>query len=82
MTGDPSDPQREITLRQLYPDLSEEDLKEAERRLHDYLAAALRIWTRIHSDPEALANFEALTARESHPTIDCDRSNPQPSKPT
>ena len=76
MIGDASDPQQEITLRQLYPDMSEERLKEVDRRLHDYLAVVLRIWTRIHADPEALANFEALTAGESDPTIKGERSNP------
>jgi len=75
MTTVSHDPEQEHPLRHLYPDLNEQEVKEAERRLEGYLALALRIWTRIHSDPVALANFVALTGEESDPTMNSERSN-------
>jgi len=62
-------------LRQLYPHLTEFQLEDAERNLDDYIAVALRIWTRIESGPEALAHFESLTQLRSRPTIEPKRSN-------
>ncbi len=73
----PSESQREITLHELFPQLSETELRDAERRLDDYLALAFRIWTRIQSDPEALAAFNALTAAAMHPTIEPKGSDPK-----
>jgi hypothetical protein len=72
----------EITLRGLFPDLTEADLSKAEANLDEYLALAFRIWTRLQVDPEALAAFEALTASQSHPRIEPTRSNPNPSQTT
>jgi hypothetical protein len=69
-------------LRDLYPQLTKVELQDAERRLDGYLALAFRIWTRIQSDPKALAEFEALTIRESGHTIGGERSNPKPSQET
>jgi hypothetical protein len=82
MTTNPAEPQKEISLRELYPELRETELQDAERRLDDYLALAFRIWTRIQSDPEALANFETLTASQPHPTIEPKRSDPKQSQIT
>ena len=66
-------------MRELYPHFTEAELQDVERRLDEYLALAFRIWTRIESDPQALAEFEALTARESRPTIEPERSTAKPS---
>jgi len=62
-------PSPEMTLGNLFPNLAETDLQKAEANLDEYLALAFRIWTRLQADPEALATFDALTARRSHSTI-------------
>jgi len=64
------------TIRDLYPGLSDEQLKEAEENLGRYLELALRIYDRIRSDPEAYSQFRALTASRCKATIDVERSNP------
>jgi hypothetical protein len=67
------------SIRDLYPHLSEEKLKEAEENLDRYLVLSIRIYERIQSDPEAYAQFKALTAKNFKPTIEDDPSNPQQS---
>ncbi|TMA04616.1 MAG: hypothetical protein E6J89_19890 [Deltaproteobacteria bacterium] len=64
------------TIRELYPGLSDEQLKEAKENLERYLELALRIYDRIRSDPEAYSQFRALTASGRTATIDVERSNP------
>ena len=64
------------TIRDLYPGLSDEQLKEAEENLERYLELALRMYDRIRSDPEAYSRFRALTASDRNATIDVERSNP------
>lgn len=82
MSTTPSVPEQDVTLRELYPHLTDAELQDVECRLDEYLTLAFRIWTRIESDPQALAEFEALTARKSHPTIEPERSQPKPSQST
>lgn len=38
------------TLRDIYPDLTEEQLKQAEENLDRYLALVLRIYERLRSE--------------------------------
>ena len=64
------------TTRDLYPALNDEELKEAEDNVERYLELALRIYDRIRSDPEAYAQFRALTVSGRTATIDVERSNP------
>ena len=64
------------TMRDLYPALSDQQLKEAEENLETYLELALRIYDRIRSDPESYSQFRALTASDRKATIDVERSNP------
>ena len=78
----PAGPNGQITLRELYPHYSDLELQNVERRLDDYLALALRILTRIESDPRALAEFEALTASQPCPKIEPKTSAPKPSTAT
>jgi hypothetical protein len=52
-----------IKSRDLYPYLSDEQLKEAEENLERYLELTLRIYNRIRQDPDAYARFKTLTAR-------------------
>ena len=54
--------QQKITIRDLYPNLDDEQLKEAEENLELYLKVVLRIYNRIRSDPEAYARLQSLTA--------------------
>ena len=63
-------------IRDLHPGLSDQQLKEAEENLERYLELALRIYDRICSDPEAYAQFRALTASGRAATMDVERSNP------
>ena len=52
-----------VTIRDLYPHLNGEQLKEAEESLERYLELTLRIYGRIRQDPDAYARFQTLTAR-------------------
>ncbi len=52
----------EISIRDLYPHLDDEQLKEAEENLERYLELTLRIYDRIRQDPDAYARFKTLTA--------------------
>ena len=65
-----------ITIRDLYPYLSEEQLKEVEENLERYLELVLQIYERIQKDPEAYSAFKALTALKQNPTMNDKRSNP------
>ena len=50
-----------ISIRDLYPNLNTEELKEAEENLTLYLELGLRIYERIHADSEAYTQFKLLT---------------------
>ncbi len=56
------DQKNEITIRDLYPDLNEEQLKEAEDNLERYLDLVLRIYERIVNDQHDYSAFRTLTA--------------------
>ena len=64
------------TIRDLYPHLNEEQLKEVEERLERYLEVVLRIYERIEKDPKAYAAFKALTASRQNHMMKDKRSNP------
>jgi len=70
-----SEKNRELTIRDLYPHLSEAQLKEAEENLGRYLELELRVYERILA-AEAYARFRALTASKQRSTMDGERSNP------
>ena len=53
---------QKIAISDLYPDLDDEQLKEAEENLERYLEVVQRIYNRIRSDPEAYARLQSLTA--------------------
>ena len=63
MEGSESGTKEHISVRDLYPHLNDEQLKEAEENLERYLELALRIYDRIRQDPDAYARFKTLTAR-------------------
>ena len=69
-----------ITIRGLYPNLSEDQLNEAEEILERYIELAVRMYKRIKADPEAYAQFIALTDERRASTIKAKQSNhPNPS---
>ncbi len=49
------------TIKDLFPDLSPEDEKEAEENLRRYFAFIVRLYDRIVSDPHELERLKALT---------------------
>lgn len=55
---------RNSTIRNLYPDLTEEELLAADKTLGAYLELVLRIYNRIYEDPEAYAKFKEMLAAE------------------
>jgi hypothetical protein len=51
------------TLRNLYPDLSEDELKQADENLTQYLALVLRIFERLELDVETKIDAETEDGR-------------------
>jgi len=76
MVNRKTDKEKDITIRDLYPHLNEEQLKEAEDNLERYLELVLRIYERIQKDPQAYSAFKALTASRQYPMMKDKRSNP------
>lgn len=61
---------RDLTIRGLYPELSDEELQETEENLTRYVELTLRVYERIRQDPEAYARFQAdLTALKKDAAI-------------
>jgi hypothetical protein len=50
------------TIDQLYPGLNDDQLRQAEDNLEQYLLVVLNIYERIAADPESYAKFRTLTA--------------------
>jgi len=71
----------DLTIRDLYPHLNEEQLKEAEENFKRYIELSIRMYRRIQADPEAYARFKALTALGQPPTIR-DIKSSKPNTPT
>lgn len=51
-------------LRDLFPELSEKELEEAEENLVAYLEVVMRIYQRIQNDPVAYAEFKKSLAEQ------------------
>jgi hypothetical protein len=47
---EPNQPRKKITIRDLFPGLSEDQLKEVEETLHNYAAIAWRICERLERE--------------------------------
>ncbi len=56
-------------IRDLYPQLSDAELQQAEENLDRYIALVWRIYERVQQDPEAYAAFKTLTASRADPTM-------------
>lgn len=50
-----------IPLKQLYPNLSDQELTDIDERLDRYVMVCIDILESIESDPKRLADFLALT---------------------
>lgn len=66
---------RPIAVRDLYPELKDEELKDAEETLDRYISAVLRIYERIRVDPVAYAQVTRLTGARSDAAMEAERSN-------
>lgn len=55
---------KEPTLRDLYPDLTDEQIEEVDEAFDQYVRLALKIYDRISADPVAYAEFKQLIAEE------------------
>ncbi len=67
------DQQKEITLREIYPQFSETELAEAEAAIRRYLAVLIRIITRLQAEGYTPADFD-LTLSEAESMIQHERS--------
>jgi len=74
MTQDQASKKQSINIRDLYPHLSEEELKEADENFRAYIDLTLRIYERICADPAAYARFRALTDSKAGRIINTTRS--------
>lgn len=55
---------KQKNIRDLFPELTDEQLAETENNLEQYLELALRIYDRIADDPEAYAELQKLLVEE------------------
>jgi hypothetical protein len=74
------DRERKITIREVYPTFSDEQLAEAETTFRRYIAVMVRIYERVRAEqgPEAatrLANGD-LTTQPGSANVPVERSNP------
>jgi hypothetical protein len=58
-----------VTIGDLFPELTEEQQREAAENLDRYMAVVLRIYERIRHDPEAYQRFRTLTDSERYATM-------------
>ena len=65
------------TTRDLYPSLTEEELKEAAENWAQYLDLALRMYERIRNNAAEYERFRALTERGAESNMNDERSNYQ-----
>jgi hypothetical protein len=56
-------------LKQLFPSLAEAEYASLDAWYSAYAALILRMYERITNDPEAYADFLALTSRPSRPSM-------------
>lgn len=56
------EPETTPTLRDLYPDLTDEELREAEENLQGYLEVVLRIYERLQAEHTPLTPSDGTLA--------------------
>jgi hypothetical protein len=78
------DREQNITLHEVYPTFSEEQLAEAENTFRKYIAVMVRIYERVRAEqgPEdaTLLAYGDLTPSEGSDTVPVERSNTTPTK--
>jgi hypothetical protein len=72
MTTHSSDDEKPATIRDVFPDFTEEQLHEAEAKLMEYVEFTVRMYDRIRSDPELYAQFKLLTAERRRLRMEAD----------
>lgn len=70
MSNDPS-----ITIRDLYPHLTEVQLAAAEDNIRRYLAVVIRVAERLEAEGRTLTDLD-LTASRTSANVPNERSNP------
>ena len=74
--GDPTmDKSQPITIRELYPNMTDDELAVAEANLKRYVAAIVRIYDRLTAEGKSWPSPLDLTTYEKDPTIPGERSN-------
>lgn len=75
-----------ITIRELYPEFTEDQLEQADATFRRYIAVMVRIYTRVRDEegPEAATRlaFGNLTDSDSSSNIPNERSIPNRNQPT
>ena len=64
------------SLRDLYPNATDEQLTEAEANLIADVQLTLRMYERIRNDPESYQQFRALTARMQNASFEAPQESP------
>lgn len=64
------------SLRDLYPNATDEQLAEAEANLIADVQLTLRMYERIRNDPESYQQFRALTARMQNASFEAPQKSP------
>lgn len=70
------------SLKKLFPDLSEEQYRNLDAWYTRYASLILRMYERITNDPEAYADFLALTNRPSRPSMTVKVDSPKQTEHT
>ena len=65
---------KRLPVRELYPELSDEKLRDAEAHLERYLAVVVRIAERLHSADRSYAQSQLLTRSSSDAAMEEERS--------
>ena len=67
---------RTISIRDLYPEFTEQQLEEAEANLRAYLSVLINMAERLHSEGRSILDLEADELTDSHPgtTVQDERS--------
>lgn len=73
--SDKNDNQTIQRLRELYPDLSEEEVEIAVENLRQYVAAVYRVHRRLYADPHAREELDRLTAERVDDGMETERSD-------
>lgn len=64
------------SLRELYPNLTDEQLEEAEANLIAEVQLTLRMFERIRNDPESYQQFRALTGLGQNGSLEAPKKEP------